>query len=158
MMLRLKLSFYFSRFRICIVSSLLLLVSVVSAELLVKEEFDYGGQTVAPMNGGEGWSGAWKDSTGLEEIALDLKDGELDPLSKSPEGYHVSPDKNGNFRKLSEDVAAQITEQSQANGEIWLPFTGKQTVGSWGSVTLWNAGCLRRSFNVSASTDTLVVN
>ena len=111
------------------------------AELLASEDFEYGGDAVAPMNGGDGWAGPWKQPDGDSDATLDLREGDLDPMAGSGSGHHVSPHGHGHFRLLSNEAAGRIARESKTNGEIWISFTARQTTGTWGSVTLWNSGC-----------------
>lgn len=123
------------------VGVLLLSASPAAAELIAFEPFDYPLDSKAPMNGGSGWAEAWKKADGVTDATLELRAGNLGSIGKSPEGAHVKGDAKGTFRKLSEEAAAKIAEQSSGNGEIWISFNAQQPTGKYGSVTLWNAGC-----------------
>lgn len=117
------------------ISGLLLAVSfclcaIAKGDLIAQESFDYTSGSVASADGGAGWDGAWRDSTGAAAaitVASGLSQGNL---TTSGGALTVGSTSTIRFRMLSTAATAAIQQQQSSAGELWLGFVGRNTGAS----------------------------
>lgn len=114
-----------------IVSAVVLMAGMASANLIVYEGFDYDAGGLAGENGGQGFSGAWSGGN-VGSGGLSYTDSEGNALVVS--GGHYSGAAQA-FRTLETPFT------SETEGVYWLTFLlrrdGERTSQSWGGLSLF---------------------
>lgn len=108
----------------------LCLGGLANGGLIAWESFDYPAGPVASAEGGSGWEGAWRDSTGATasiSVATGLGQGNL---TTSGGAMSIGATSTTRFRLLSGSSVAAIQQQQANSGELWLGFLGRNTGAS----------------------------
>lgn len=119
--------------------SLLATAPFAGAALISYEGFDYSSGAQSGLAGGVGWAGAWTDGGGAD-CTLNLASTGLTQGALTPSGLSLANTGAIAFRTLGTTAAASVASASSANGEIWISVVAGQPSGTYGGITLWNAG------------------